>query len=131
MWLRVLTPTRVVLELEVVKVIAEGEDGSFALLPRHVDVVSALVPGLLVFTEVGEGPAQEHVLAVNSGTLVKCGRHVDVATSEAIRGEDPQMLAEQLRRAFVDVDEREQRSRAALARLESDLTAQLIELEHG
>jgi hypothetical protein len=56
---------------------------------------------------------------------------VDVATSEAIRGDDPVALRRRLEQALLELDEREQRSRAALARLESDLTAQLIELDHG
>jgi F-type H+-transporting ATPase subunit epsilon len=129
MQLRVLTPTHVVLEAEVTSVVAEGQDGSFGLLPRHVDMVSALVPSLMVYSEPGH--AQQGVLAVNTGMLVKCGRAVRVATSDAIRGSDAAELMQQLERAFLDLDEREQRSRAALARLESDLTAQLIELDHG
>ncbi len=130
MRLRVLTAARVVVDAEVVKVTAEGLEGSFTLLPRHVDTVSALVPGLLSFTGAAD-PPQEQVLAVNTGVLVKCGRHVDVATSEAIRGDDPAALRRGLQQALLELDEREQRSRAALARLESDLTAQLIELDHG
>jgi F-type H+-transporting ATPase subunit epsilon len=128
MRLRVLTPTAIVVDAEVTKVVAEGQGGSFGLLPRHVDTAAALVPGLLAYTEAGT--TDETVLAVDSGALVKYGRQVDVATIEALRGGDAADLRQQLEQAFLDLDEREQRSRAALARLESDLTAQLIELEH-
>jgi F-type H+-transporting ATPase subunit epsilon len=128
MHLRVLTPTAVVVDAEVTKVVAEGHAGSFGLLPRRVDMAAALVPGLLAYTEAGS--TEETVLAVDSGTLVKCGRVVQVATIDAIQGGGAPALREQIEQAFLDLDEREQRSRAALARLESDLTAQLIELEH-
>jgi len=45
MQLKVLLPTQVLVDEPVSKVVAEGEDGSFCLLPRHVDFTSALVPG--------------------------------------------------------------------------------------
>ncbi len=50
MRLRVLLPTEVLLDVEVTKVIAEAENGFFCLLPRHVDFVAALVPGILYYT---------------------------------------------------------------------------------
>jgi F-type H+-transporting ATPase subunit epsilon len=128
MHLRVLTPTAVVVDTEVTKIVAEAESGSFGLLPRHVDMAAALVPGLLSYTE--PGTTEETVLAVDMGTLVKCGSQVHVATIDALHGGDAPALREQLHQAFLELDEREQRSRTALARLEGDLTAQLIELEH-
>jgi F-type H+-transporting ATPase subunit beta len=48
MKLMVLLPGEVFMEEEVEKVIAEARNGSFCLLPRHVDFVAALVPGLLL-----------------------------------------------------------------------------------
>ena len=56
MRLRVLLPTEVLLEEEVTKVVAEAENGSFGLLPRHIDFVAALAPGILSF-ESTEGRA--------------------------------------------------------------------------
>jgi len=65
MTLRVLLPEKVVLEREVQKVVAEGENGSFGLLPRHVDYVEPLVPGILSFVPVGE--TDEVFAAVDEG----------------------------------------------------------------
>jgi hypothetical protein len=48
MKLTILLPGEVFLEAEAAKVIAEAGNGSFCLLPRHVDFVAALVPGLLL-----------------------------------------------------------------------------------
>ena len=48
--------------------IAEADNGSFCLLPRHIDFATALAPGLLSFEEPG---GAESFLAVDSGVLVK------------------------------------------------------------
>ena len=82
MRLVVLIPTEVVLDETVQKIVAEAEDGWFCLEPRHIDFVTALVPGVLNFvTEQGH----EAYLAVDEGTLVKCGAKVLVSTSRAVR----------------------------------------------
>ena len=47
MRLKLLIPTRVVIDQPVTKVIADGEHGSFCLLAHHVDFLALLVPGLL------------------------------------------------------------------------------------
>jgi len=73
MLLKVLLPTEVLLDEPVTKVIAEAQNGSFCLLPRHIDFVSALAPGILVFfTQKNE----EQYVAVDKGILIKCGREV-------------------------------------------------------
>ncbi len=50
MRLRVLLPTQVLLDREVNKLTAEAEDGAFGMLPRHIDFVTMLVPGILTYT---------------------------------------------------------------------------------
>jgi F-type H+-transporting ATPase subunit epsilon len=57
--LRVFLPEKVLLDRPVRKVVAEGESGSFALLPRHVDYVEPLVPGILAFTPADSPPDPE------------------------------------------------------------------------
>ncbi len=83
MKLKILTPTEILFEQEVSKVIAEAEDGSFGLLPRHIDFVAALVPGLLSL-ELEDGG--EEFFAVDEGVLVKCGSEVSISTFRAMRG---------------------------------------------
>jgi F-type H+-transporting ATPase subunit epsilon len=51
MTLKILLPERVVLDETVDKVVAESPQGSFGLLPRHVDFVAPIVPGLLSYTQ--------------------------------------------------------------------------------
>ena len=84
MKLKVLLPTKVMLSAEVSKVIAEGLDGSFCLLPRHADFVSALAAGVLLY----ETPdRREHYLAVDKGVLVKSADEVLVSARRAVKGE--------------------------------------------
>lgn len=61
--LRVVTPTRLVLDEEVDEVAAVGELGQFGVLPNHIDFLSTLVPGELSYRQ---GPRREN-LAVAGG----------------------------------------------------------------
>lgn len=117
MKLKVLLPTQVFLEEETTKIIAEAENGSFCLLPRHVDFVAALVPGILSFLKQPGG--EEEVLAVDEGILVKCGPEVLVSTRNAVRGPDLGKLRETVEERFLTLDERERQVRSALAHLEA------------
>jgi F-type H+-transporting ATPase subunit epsilon len=129
MRLKVLLPSEVLLDAAVTKVTAEAENGAFCLLPRHIDFVAALLPGLLSF-ETEDG--QEEVLAVDEGILVKCGAQVLVSTRQAVRGPDLGTLRQAIDDQFRAVDEQEKKARAAAARLEADLVRRFLELEtHG
>jgi F-type H+-transporting ATPase subunit epsilon len=129
MRLKVLTPTAVLFDQDVTKVIAEAENGSFCLLPRHIDFVAALVPGLLSFTTSDE---HEEFLAVDEGMLVKCGAEVLVSTRMAVRGPDLGVLQRTVEEQFRRIDDHERQARAAAARLEADLVRRFMELgEHG
>lgn len=125
MILKVLLPKQVLVEEEVRKVIAEGQNGSFCLLPRHVDFVSALSPGLLVYeTAVGA----ETYLAIDEGVLVKCGPEVLVSTRNAVQGADLGQLQALIREQFATLDERERQTRSALAKIEADFVRRFLEL---
>lgn len=127
MQLTVVTPGAVVVDEPVAKVTAEAIDGSFTLLPRHVDIVTILVSGLVVHVEPDTGT--EHVLAVDGGVLVKRRRHVRIATPGAIAGDSVIELQHAMRSSFRELTDHERQSRAALARLETDAVRRLLELE--
>lgn len=126
MRLQVLLPTEILVDERVNKVIAEAENGSFCLLPRHVDFVAALVPGILSFYSPGKG---EHFAAVDEGVLVKCGREVLVSTLNGVRGTDLNQLEALVDERFLDLDEHERRARTALARLEAGTLRGFKELQ--
>jgi len=123
--LRVFLPTEVFMEEEVKQVTAEGEDGCFCLKPRHIDFVSALVPGLLSYIN----PAGDEVfMAVGDGVLVKCGADVLVSTTQAAAGPDLGTLKDTVERRFRQVDDREKSSRTAMAKLEANFVRRFLEL---
>ena len=127
MKLKVLLPTEVLIEEEVTKVIAEAEDGSFCIKPKHVDFVAALVPGLLSFETAG---GREEFLAVDEGTLVKCGAEVLVSAANAVRGPNLGTLKDTVEKQFMIVDDRQKDVRTAVAKLEASLMRKFIELGH-
>lgn len=125
MMVRLMLPSGMLLEQEAVKLVAEAHNGSFCLLPRHVDFVAALVPGILVLTAAD---GTESFLAVDEGILVKRGAQVQVSTWNAVQG----MLGElrqAVRERFRELDESEHRARRALDRLEASLVRQLVDWE--
>jgi len=125
MKLTVILPTGVLVDQEVTKVTAEAENGSFCLLPRHIDFLAALVPGLLSFeNDVGD----EEFLAIDEGVLVKCGAEVMVSTRNAVRGVPLGQLRQAVEKQFRVLDEREQQARTVLTKLEADLVGRFIRL---
>jgi len=85
MMLKILLPAEVMLTQEVKKIIAEAENGSFCLMPNHIDFVATLAPGIFTYEPVGGG---QEFLAMDVGTLVKKGSDVLVSTRNAVRAPD-------------------------------------------
>lgn len=126
MHLRLLLPTEILVDEDVQKVNAEAANGSFCLLPRHVDFVAALVPGILSFHTL-EGA--EKFAGIDDGVLVKRGNEVSVSTLNAIIGDDLEHLQDQVEAHFLQLDEHERRTRSALARLEAGTLRGFRELQ--
>jgi F-type H+-transporting ATPase subunit epsilon len=125
MRLKVWVPTEVFFDEEVKKIKAEAEDGWFCILPRHVDFVTSLVPGILSF----QLPNQEtEYLAIDRGILVKCGPEVSVSTPRALRGVSLGSLKEAVERQFQTLQEKDRATREFEAKLEADLVRQLLEV---
>ena len=106
MRLKVSLPTRVLIDRDVTKVIAEAENGSFGILPHHIDFVAALVPGILSFTSNRE----EEFLAVDEGILVKRDNEVMVSTRKAVRSKNLGTLKQTVEEEFRTLDEQEKKS---------------------
>lgn len=123
--LKVYLPRRIFLNVEVSRVSVEAENGSFTLLPRHVDWVASLVPGILSY----EAGGKEEFLAVDEGVLVKCGPDVMVSTRNAIMGEKLGSLRQSIEEKFRELDEREKKARSVLARFEADFIRRFMEME--
>ncbi len=126
--LKVLLPFQVFAEKTgVTRIIAETLEGSFGLLPHRLDCVAALVPGILIYEDEAEG---EVYVAVDQGVLVKTGLDVLVSVRNAIAGTDLRRLREAVEWEFLRLDEREQRVRSVLAKMESGFIRRLAEFHH-
>jgi F-type H+-transporting ATPase subunit epsilon len=67
--LTILLPDRVLCSATASRLGGDAENGSFVVLPRHIDFVTALVPGILYYQQDNA----THYVAVDSGILVKAG----------------------------------------------------------
>jgi F-type H+-transporting ATPase subunit epsilon len=126
--LKVLLPFRIFAEKTgVTRIVAETREGSFGILPRRLDCVAALAPGILIYENEIEG---EVYLAVDEGVLIKTGLDVLVSVRNAIAGTDLGKLRDSVEREFLNLDEREQSVRSALAKMESGFIRRLAEFHH-
>lgn len=118
MKLKVLLPNQIILDQPVDKIIAEAVNGSFCLLPRHIDLVTSLIPGILSFT-LSSG--EEQFIAIDEGILIKCKQEVLVSTLNAIKSNNLETLKQAIENQFYRLDEQEKATRAALTKFEANI----------
>lgn len=123
--LKIFLPTRILFDREVAAVVAHGPNGAFGLRPRHIDMVSALTPGLLAYRRSPE--AEEEFIAIDRGILIKQGDEVRVSVREAVADAPLEELANLVERRFAVLDERQRKVRSAVARLEADFLRRFME----
>lgn len=129
MRLTVLLPHQVLLErTRVGRIIVETPDGSFGLLPRRLDCVCALTPGIVVYDHDDEG---ERYVAIDEGVLTKAGPHVQIAVRRAIAGTNLAHLKEAVAASFLAEDEEARSIRQVMNRLEGSFMLRLVTLHHG
>lgn len=117
MRLKILLPFRVFAEKSAVsRIVLETPGGSFGILPRRLDCVAALEPGILIYENEGGG---EVFVAVDEGVLIKTGPDVTVSVRRAMAGANLDHLREVVEEEFLQLDEHERGVRVALAKMES------------
>lgn len=127
--LKILLPFRIFAEQNAVtRIVGETREGSFGLLPRRLDCVAALEPGILIYETVAEG---EKYVALDKGVLVKNGRNVLISVRNAIAGTDLRQLRRAVEREFLTLDEQEQSLRSVMAKLESSFVSRFVDFRHG
>lgn len=87
--LRIYTPEKLVLEEEILKITVNGEEGSFTILPRHIDYISSFNDCIIYYTDKNE---KVKFIAVNQGILTKTGRNIEISTFHIITGNSLQEL---------------------------------------
>jgi F-type H+-transporting ATPase subunit epsilon len=121
--LKVLLPFRVFAEINnVIRIVAETNEGYYGFLPQRLDCVAALVPGIFMYeTESNE----IHYLAVDDGVIVKAGLEVLVSVTNAIEGTDLTKLRESVNNEFLQLAKDEIEIRESMAKMESFLVSKL------
>jgi F-type H+-transporting ATPase subunit epsilon len=128
MHLTVLLPFQIFAsESAVARIVVETRQGSFGLLPRRLDCVAALTPGILIFATAAAGDVY---LAVDEGVLVKSGRNVLVSVRRAIGGADLDQLRSAVEEEFLALDDLAQNVRAVMAKLETGFLRRLVAYQH-
>jgi F-type H+-transporting ATPase subunit epsilon len=124
--LKILLPTETLIEEEsIAEIIAEDKNGSFAILPRHIDFTTILVPGILIYlTE-----EQEKIVAVDEGVLVKYADQVLISVRNGVRGQDLEKLNETVENEFRKLSDREKNARNAIVKLETNIARKFLEFE--
>lgn len=128
MTLKILLPFQVFAEKTgVLRIVAETRAGSLGLLPRRLDCVAALAPGILTYETQSDG---EVFVAVDQGMLVKAGPDVLVSVRRALGGADLGQLRDLVEKEFRVVNRQEQELRTVMAKLESGFLRRFEVLRH-
>jgi F-type H+-transporting ATPase subunit epsilon len=126
MRLRVLLPHETLVDAAATRIAAHAVDGAFGLLPRHVDLVTALPPGIVAYLDEA---GIERFVATDDAVLVKCGAEVRVSTARAVVAAELGELRPALQRLLASTAEREVLARSAVRKLEVTLLRGLLSLE--
>ena len=126
MLLKILLPAEVLIVQDVNKIVAEAENGSFCLMPNHIDFVATLSPGLFTYESTAGG---QELYAMDVGTLVKKGVEVLVSTRNAVRAPDLGQVKQVVIQQYDRLDEREKMVRSASAKLEASMIRRIVDLK--
>lgn len=123
MRLRIVTPLSVITDEDIDSLKAEDASGSFGVLSGHVPFLTALSVSIVSW----HTSEHERFCAVRGGVMTVTGRtKIDIATREAVVGDDLFMLdAEVLARFQSDADE-ERVEHAESMRLELNVIRRMV-----
>jgi F-type H+-transporting ATPase subunit epsilon len=128
MHLKVLLPFEIFADkVDVTRIVADTNLGSFGLLPHRLDCVAALSAGILVYQTEGAG---EVYLAIDEGILVKTGFDVQVSVRNAISGTDLGQLRQLVQKQFLNLNKSEENIRSVMTKMETGLIHKLVEFSH-
>jgi F-type H+-transporting ATPase subunit epsilon len=129
MSLKVLLPFEVFAdESEVERIVLETSQGSYGLLPKRLDCVAAIVPGIITYQRAEGG---ERYIAVDAGVLVKTGTEVSISVRHAIAGKDLAQLRTSVEAAFNQQSAEEKKVQWVFQKMESDFIHRLVSFQKG
>ena len=115
MKLSVATPLAIVVDAaDVAHLRAEDETGAFGILPGHAEFVTALAISVASWRD---HQGAEHHVALRGGVLRISGDMIEIATPEAVKGDDLHSLETEVLAAFRRQQADEQAARTDAERL--------------
>ena len=127
MELELVTPLEKTHIKGVDKVMAEGPDGMFTILPRHANYATSLSASILSY----KAEDTDGFWGVDEGVLTKTGGKVVASVRQAIKGASLDDLKAQIEKEFKMLDDEEKKARTALASLQLNISKMIAELRHG
>lgn len=129
MRLRVTTPLQFALDVDEVRHV-RGEDatGAFGIQPRHAPFVTMLAMSVVTWRD---RDGHEHYVAVRGGVLAARNGIVEIATREAVIGDDLEQLEREVLERFRREEQTEQAARGGAARLETAAIRRIYEYIRG
>lgn len=112
----------------VSRIVAEGVQGSFGLLPHRLDCVTSLAPGILTYETEADGIVY---VAAAAGVLVKVGPNVLVSIHHAVAGTDLAQLHDAVKRQFLTLNDSQRQLHNVLDKMEGGLIGRFAEFEHA
>ena len=125
MKVKIILPNRTLSESEIDKATVPGTEGYFQILPRHIDFVSSVKPGILTLFS---GERREYY-AVHYGMLVKKGAELHIACLYGIIGDSLEDLSQTLAEHIRERKEYEEEIKAILTKMEAETLRRFIEME--
>ncbi|MBD3322776.1 MAG: F0F1 ATP synthase subunit epsilon [Chitinivibrionales bacterium] len=122
----VMLPTDILFSGTALKVTADTESGRYTLLPRHIDFIAPLIPGIV---EIRPENNNTVLIATDEGVMVKQGENVWISVRNAVTGKKPGTLREAVEDHYRELDEKEQKNRTSIARMERDMARSIYEFE--
>jgi len=129
MHLKVVLPSALLLDVsEVRQIVVETQAGAYGLLPRRLDCVAFLVPGIISYKTADD---QEGFVAVDAGVIVKHDREVSITVRRAFASKDLALLHRQLSQFLQALSESEVDRRQHKQHLEAGFLRRFAEFRHA
>jgi F-type H+-transporting ATPase subunit epsilon len=125
MLLKVLTPIDILTKEKVIKVVGEGANGFFGILPRHIDFITKIVPSIIVYVdEHGKG-----YIAVDEGILVKQKDQIQVSVREAFESRNLGQIHDTMNEHLSKFEEEESQMGIETTKLELGIVKSFYDLK--
>lgn len=128
MKIRVLTPTEVILEQEVIHVTAEDPTGSLGIRPGHAPLVTPLVAGIVVAR--APGGAEDYV-AINGGVMIVTGDQVEIVSRQAVAGRDLARLESTVLAEFDKEEQDGRTNKVAFEKMRLEFMRNVVEFDRA